>query len=203
MIDLHEAWRSTWRALGVADPDMALCDTLLACYAAPQRHYHSVQHLQECFVHWEALRDVAQHPAEVALALWFHDAVYDVHRHDNEARSAAWAQDAAAAAGCGTQAAERIAALVLATRHDAEPGSPDAQVLIDVDLAILAAAPERFAEYESQVRAEYAHVPDWLFKRARRKVLEGFLRRPRIYWTERFWRQYEETARGNLRRALA
>jgi len=39
------------------------------------------------------------HPAEVELAIWFHDAIYDLWRTDNEARSADWTRDAIVAAG--------------------------------------------------------------------------------------------------------
>ena len=93
--------------------------------------------------------------------------------------------------------------LVLVTRHDGEPKTPDEALLSDIDLAILGAGPKRFDEYETQVRAEYRHVPTALYRPGRRKVLNGFLERPRIYHTEWFRERYEAQARRNLERSLA
>ncbi len=55
-----------------------------------------------------------------------------------------------------------------------------------------------FDEYELQIREEYAVIPAFLFRRKRRAVLEGFLQRPRIFNTQRFFDLYEVRARENL-----
>jgi predicted metal-dependent HD superfamily phosphohydrolase len=91
--------------------------------------------------------------------------------------------------------------LVLATRHTAVPDGPAAQLLVDIYLAILGAPVERFEEYERQIRAEYAHVPGWLFRRTRRVILRGFLERPFLYGTAHFRAALESRARANLERA--
>jgi predicted metal-dependent HD superfamily phosphohydrolase len=93
--------------------------------------------------------------------------------------------------------------LVMATRHDARPATPDAALVVDIDLAILGAEAERFDEYEVQVRQEYAWVPGPLFRRKRRAILEGLLARPGIYATAWFHPRFEARARANLRRSLA
>jgi predicted metal-dependent HD superfamily phosphohydrolase len=134
--------------------------------------------------------------------LWFHDAVYEVRRSDNEERSASWAQSAAAAAGLPSIVGSRVHDLILATKHDAAPGTNDTALLVDVDLAILGAPEPRFDEFEGQVREEYAWVPSFLFKRKRRYILETFLRRAHVYHTEHFRKAYEASARANLTRAL-
>jgi predicted metal-dependent HD superfamily phosphohydrolase len=72
-----------------------------------------------------------------------------------------------------------VHALVMATGHDAVPQGRDQEVLVDIDLSILGATPARFDEYEQQVRAEYAWVPEFLFRRKRRAILGQFLARPR------------------------
>ena len=84
-----------------------------------------------------------------------------------------------------------------------EPVGPDAQLLVDIDLAILGAAPARFDEYERQVRNEYAHVPDEAFREGRRRVLQQFLARPVIYRTAPAHRTLERRARANLARSIA
>jgi predicted metal-dependent HD superfamily phosphohydrolase len=195
---LRASWAEAWRTLGVDSPDMALRDDLLARYSEARRAYHTVQHLGECLALLAQERAHAERPGEVALALWFHDAIYDARRHDNEERSAAWARQALLEAGAAGEVAERVHALVMATRHEAQPEGDDAKLLVDIDLAILGAPPERFAEYEQQIRAEYAHVPGPLFKLGRRKILQGFLAREPLYLTPSLRTRLEARARRNL-----
>jgi predicted metal-dependent HD superfamily phosphohydrolase len=196
-------WNGAWHALGVAPPGNALCDELQRRYAEPQRRYHTMQHLGECLAWFEREKALAEHPGEVALALWFHDAIYDVHAHDNEARSADWARQALLEAGAAADAAERVHALVMATRHDAVPQGRDAELLIDIDLSILGAERARFDEYERQVQAEYAFVPDEVRLPRRRAILQRFLDRDAIYATPRMHAQLEARARANLQRSIA
>lgn len=75
------------------------------------------------------------------------------------------------------------------------------QVLVDIDLSILGASEERFAEYEQQIRSEYSFVPGWLFRRKRRSILKSFLGRNHIYSTPHFHSLLEIKARQNLHRA--
>ena len=92
MVDLHGTWSRGWKGLGAHTAGDALFTTLLAKYDEPHRHYHSRQHLIECLQHFDAVRHLPVHAAEVEVALWFHDAIYDLQRSDNEARSADWAR---------------------------------------------------------------------------------------------------------------
>jgi predicted metal-dependent HD superfamily phosphohydrolase len=198
------AWKRLWTELGAHTIDGGVFNQLVAAYSERHRHYHTLQHLRECLAHLDAATSLARRPAEVELALWFHDAIYDPRRDDNEQRSADWAASAARAGGCAAEVAQRVHALVLATRtHEAASDDPDTRLLLDIDLAILGAAPARFAEYERQVRAEYAHLPEPDFRAGRARVLAGFVARPRIYGTDAFHDALEIRARGNLHAALS
>lgn len=198
------AWQRLWGELGAQAVNGGLMNQLVAAYSERHRHYHTLQHLRECLVHFDAAASLARHPAEVELALWFHDAVHDPQRPDNEQRSADWAHASVLAAGCHADVAQRVQSLVLATqRHVAPADDPDCALLLDVDLAILGAAPARFDEYERQVRAEYAHVPEPEFRAGRARILAGFLQRRRIYLTDAFHDALEARARTNLSQAVA
>jgi predicted metal-dependent HD superfamily phosphohydrolase len=197
-------WQRLWGELGATAANGGLMNQLVAAWGEGHRRYHTLQHLRECLAHFEAASMLARRPAEVELAIWFHDAVYDARRDDNEERSADWARDSVIAAGCDAQVAERVHALVMATRsHEAVGDDPDTRLLLDIDLAILGAAPARFDEYERQVRLEYAHVDDEAWRNGRARVLRGFLERPRLYVTDAFRDALEVRARENLARSLA
>jgi predicted metal-dependent HD superfamily phosphohydrolase len=197
-----ERWRSTWKGLGVETAGADLYTVLRTRYAEAHRSYHTIQHLGECFVAFDDARHLADKVHEVELALWFHDAVYEVRRQDNEEQSASWARDAAIQHGVASSAADRVHHLVLATKHNATPASPDAALVVDVDLAILGAPAERFDEYEQQIRQEYSWAPGILFRRKPREILETFLARPCIYSTDFFQTRFEVSARSNLARSI-
>jgi len=200
--NLHvELWREAWGDLGCSAEDSGFRE-LVTRYGEAHRRYHTTQHLSECLGLWRTVRALAAHPGEVAVALWFHDAVYDTKRQDNEERSADLARDAVTRAGLAAEVGARVHALIMATRHDALPADRDMQLLVDIDLSILGADVTRFDEYERQVREEYAWVPSIMFRRTRRKILEQFLERPRIFQTEHFYQAREAAARQNLQRSV-
>lgn len=178
-------------------------DELVARYSEPHRNYHTLQHLTECLAYFETASHLAEHPGEVEIALWFHDGIYDTQRHDNERQSADWARAVLEGHGAAPSTVQRVDGLIMATCHSALPVSPDARLLVDVDLSILGAGPARFAEYEQQIRDEYAFVPAALFRQKRGEILQAFLDRPVIYNTPLFHETLEARARENLRKAVA
>ena len=199
-IDLE--FRQAWHAVGAHDAADTCLAALRRAWREPQRHYHSLQHLSECLDLLRAHRELAERPHELVLALWFHDAVYDPRAKDNEQRSADWARQALGEAGADPAATARIHALILDTAHAVEPAPGDPSLLVDIDLAILGAAPERFAEYERQVRAEYAWVPGFLFRYKRRQLLREFARREPLYRTPALRERLLAQARINLAGAI-
>jgi predicted metal-dependent HD superfamily phosphohydrolase len=202
--DFQQSWLRAWRGCGARDDGLDTMRTVLARWSEPHRHYHTRQHLAECLDAFGGARNLPPHPADVEMALWFHDAIHDARRNDNEQLSAEWARLALINAGVGPEVAQRVHDLVLATRHTGGvPVALDAQVLLDIDLAILGAPPPRYAQYEAQVRAEYAHLPIWTFRWKRAEILRGFLQRTRIYNTPYFHDELEAQARENLERSLA
>ncbi|PTA68887.1 phosphohydrolase [Deinococcus arcticus] len=138
----------------------------------------------------------------LALAVWGHDLIYDPRAGDNEARSAqvfgAWL----ATQGAVPAHMAQIRALILATQHTAAPATREEALLVDADLGILGASPADFAAYDAAIRQEYRHVPGPLYRIGRRKVLQGFLKRGRIYTTPEF-AELEAQARANLAVALS
>ena len=116
--------------------------------------------------------------------------------------SADWAQRVLAEAGAPAEVVQRVHALIMATRHSEVPATPDAKLVVDIDLAILGAAPARFDEYELQIRDEYGFVPEALFREKRGEILRGFLQRPAIFSTPAYAARFEAQARNNLARAL-
>jgi predicted metal-dependent HD superfamily phosphohydrolase len=176
---------------------------LEARWREPHRHYHTMQHLDECLARFATVRSEAVRPDEVEAALWLHDAIYDPHAADNEERSAALAGEMLAAGGVGEAAIERVREMILATRHDMRPPPGDIALVCDIDLAILGESDARFAEYERQVRAEYAWVPAPIYRIRRRAILHGLLARTQLFITPSLRERFEAAARANLTRALA
>jgi len=198
-----ERFEALTRRLGLDLPVDIAFDELARCWAEPHRAYHTTEHLLACLATLDGVRHLADRPDEVEWALWYHDAVYRTRGGGSEEASADLSDDWLARGGAPDDVRGRVRALILATKHDAEPPTPDAALLVDVDLAILGAPPDAYDRYEAQVRREYRWVPGPLFRHKRREVLQGFLERPRLYATDAMRDRLEIRARDNLERAIA
>ncbi len=177
-------------------------EQLVAHYSATGRTYHNVHHLTECLNHLALIGDTAQYPFEIEIALWFHDAIYDPAAHDNEEKSADWAVRFLTGNQLSSAVVQRIYSLIMATKSHHAIGV-DQQLLVDIDLAILGSSSRRFAEYQQQIRQEYAFVEEALYRQKRAQVLASFFNRARIYQTDCFYQQLENKARQNLKAALS
>lgn len=202
---LAATWAAAWSSLGRPAPT-GLEAELMTAWSEPQRHYHDQRHLRECLALWARWCEYSLRAGEVAIALWFHDAIYDPQGSNNELNSAAWAARSLVRAGADSDTAQRVHDLVMATQHDAPAAlgsSPDAQLLVDIDLSILGSPAERFERYDQDVRKEYAWVSGFRYQEARAQVLQSFLDRPQLYHGEQAVALLEAQARINLAAALS
>ncbi len=175
-------------------------DDLIAAYAAPNRHYHSLPHIEDCLDRLARANDLSATEREILTeAIWWHDVVYDPTRSDNEELSARLAEQHVAA-----EMREEVGRLIRLTKtHRVEPGDRLGAILISIDLSILAAEPSRYDDYAAAIRKEFAHVPDDVYRVGRSDVLRRFAARPVIFPDAAFAQACEQKARDNLARELA
>ncbi|MFD7310584.1 hypothetical protein [Promicromonospora sp. NPDC059942] len=200
--------RSAVGAGATADTDAieAVGQSLLDRWADENRHFHNLRHLASVLHRVDELAEETHEPDLVRLAAWYHGAVFNAERKVADASqggeqttaSAALADKELTGLGVPVRAADRVAALVNAiVRHAPDPTDFDAAVLNDADLAMLAAEPQRYKDYKSAVRAEYAHIPAEDYLRARIRVIERLLARKSLFLSP-MGAAWEEPARQNL-----
>lgn len=179
---------------------------LYAAYQGPNRHYHTLGHLSHMFDELRTATDaglVVEDEAALRFAIWFHDYVYELNT-DNELASAHAAYTEALE--FGEAFADLVFDLILVTKHNhvkLPPMTNDQRVLCDLDLTSLAFPEDWFEENTNDIRKEYASVPDEIFWPKRKEILQMFLDRPSIYYTQYFRDLYEDKARKNLTNAIS
>jgi len=194
-------WIELMRQFGLSD-NQATYAELIRAYAEKHRHYHSDAHINACLQHFDSVREVAEHPAEVELALWFHDAIYKPMSSTNELDSANWCAKFLAENNIADDVIQRVHKLIMATCHSAELAGNDERLVVDIDLAILGAPEDIYQTFETNVRKEYQWVPSFIFKSKRKEILQGFLKREKIYHHAYFYELLERRARENLAAAV-
>ncbi len=178
-------------------------------YAEPHRAYHTQAHVDAMLRGLRAEAGRITHADAVELAIWYHDAIYDPAATDNEARSAALLRTEMA--GLADPALIGWAALMVeaSARHVLPKATPDmlrdaAATFLDLDMAILGAAPGEYGAYEAGIAAEYIPVHGEAgFRRGRAAFLAATLARDRLFLTDRFHAALDVLARENIRRTLA
>lgn len=201
-VTTEERWQALWTRLGGRESMERWHEVLVACYSAPERHYHTLEHIASCLVLLDELRSLAGRPDEVELALWTHDVIWEPLGTESELLSAGWMRQVGIVAGVNESILRRVADLIMATTHAHQAKGGDAALIQDLDLAILGADQERFDAYDAAIAAEYSTVPAAAFRAGRAQVLHQFLHRPAIYQTTACQTRFESYARANLARAL-
>ena len=169
---------------------------LLTRWSEPHRRHHNVEHLYDVLAAVATLADdgpAFDHDA-VDLAVWFHDAVYEIGRDDNENRSAELARERLTTSPLRD---EVVRLILLTTSHTVAADDVNGAVLSDADLSVLGSPPERYTRYANAVRAEYASIPDEVFRPARARVLTALLDGA-MFHTARGRELWEDRARANV-----
>jgi len=174
---------------------------LRSAWSESQRFYHTLDHLSETLIAFSKIRGLATNPDSIELALFFHDFVYDsgprAHSKSdtNESASAARFEKLMTPLKILDDATLRsVRELILMTEHH-RAHTPDEKIMSDADLSILGATPERFREYQEQIRQEYSWVPEETYRSRRAEIMKSFRERNPVF---HFLVELEPAARRNL-----
>lgn len=205
MLDLQHEWEQLLQIFGIAPTQAQPAFIGLSqAYSSSGRVYHTLVHIQDMLERIDRLRDYATNVPAIQLATWFHDCVYDPRADNNEEQSALYARNTLTSLALPDATIQTVAQMILCTKtHRVDERFTDCQILLDADLAILGTSALQYAAYAEAIRQEYHWVPAPAYKSARTRILQAFLQRTRIYWTEPMYAALEEQARENLRREIA
>lgn len=172
----------------------------LPYYNQSGRAYHNAAHVRAML---GALEGRGVLTPTLTLAVWGHDLVYNPRAKDNEARSAAAFDAWLSGRDVSSEVRRNVQRLILATTPTPpdRPLARDEALLRDADLSIFGAPPAVYDTYEQAIRQEYRHLPQFMYRWGRRRLLRAFLDRERVYLTAEF-AALEPQARANLARAL-
>lgn len=176
---------------------------LLLAYSEPQRVYHTLKHIESCFKIFQDVVHLAKNADALALAIWFHDAIYDIDADDNEQRSADWfLQETDGIFDDSLR--DLVYRHILATMHcGTDIKDHDSQIMVDIDLSSFAKPWPEFLRDSEDVRAEKPGMPDKKFYPKQCGFQQFLLEQPRFFQSDYFYRNYEKQARQNLTRFMA
>jgi predicted metal-dependent HD superfamily phosphohydrolase len=176
---------------------------LTRLYSARSRAYHNLSHIRSLLSLGDQFSQKIKNYHAVCFAIWFHDAVYNTRKKDNEDLSAELASECLTSLKVPGETIGLVREMILATKdHRHHETADDLNVFLDLDLSILGSGAKIYQSYSKAIRKEYWWVPSPLYRQERKKVLENFLMRDSIYFSDEMAQKYEEQARLNIGREL-
>jgi len=188
-------WRRCHTGPGVRDPGMLHAE-IAAHYAEPGRHYHTLEHIDECLARLDDVADLVEDADAIEIAIWFHDVICASGVRDNEARSARFYLQRSEGA---TPAFRRaVCRMILASRHVRPMLRADSGYMVDIDLAGFGRPWAEFRSTTDLIRAESPHRSDGEFAAGLAPFLRSLVARPRMFATDWFRERCEAAARRNV-----
>ena len=201
---LKSNWLNLLTLLNADLPEgTAVFKNLVEAHSDSARHYHNLNHVGDLLRLAESVRSIAESSPTIELATWFHDYVYNSQRQDNEIKSAIYAEEILTRLNIEPDIVQAVIQIILSTqKHQPLTESIDNLIFLDLDLAILAASSDRYFKYAAAIRKEYSWLSVRDYQQGRKQVLNTFLARTKIYYTDYFERRWEQQARANLAREI-
>jgi len=180
-----------------------LWDEVEKNYSGKNRHYHTLQHLENLLITLTEVKSEIQNWESILFTLFYHDIIYTALKSDNEENSALLAEKRMQQLSVSNDIIERCKNQILATKSHSKSTDSDTNYFTDADLSVLGQPWEIYSLYYKNVRKEYAIYPDFIYNPGRKKVIQHFLSMNSIYKTDYFYNQFEKVAKENLMKELS
>jgi len=169
-------------------------------YTTKNRHYHNLSHIFNMLKQLDEAQTEIKDLDSLKFAIWYHDIIYKSTKKDNEEKSALFALEKLKKINFEPERTQLTETLIVSTKkhNTLLTQNNDNAVLLDLDLSILGTDWNTYKKYISNIRQEYKVYPDFMYNPGRKKVLNHFLERENLYFTEHYKQQYEQQARENL-----
>jgi len=216
-INREKIIKSHWMPLEASHKSGAW-NALDAGYTERHRAYHSWDHVAGLLEKLDVFSDLSTRSDLIALAAFWHDAVYRTQNQDGSPRpDFENVRDSAEMFRQYTllkpSDADAVYDMIMATANHMQakvekqyyPGfAGDLDLFLDLDLSSLASSWDEFIEHLDEIRTEFSWAPEEVFYSLHLRVLEKFAKDDvRLYRraeTRELWR---EPARANLKRCIA
>jgi len=198
-----DRFRSLWQRCLIedaADNSDEIYQRLIDGYQEPERHYHTLAHIEQCLGMFDQCKSLAREPDALELAVWFHDVIFEAGKPDNEKRSAQlYLQLSDGVHDASTRGL--VDRLIMATLHDGSSlADHDAIYMVDIDLSSFGLSWEEFLQDSQNLRRENADLSDAEYYRKKANFQNFLLAKERFYLSDYFAERLETRARANLAR---
>lgn len=180
-------------------------------YDSKGRRYHNPRHIGEMLTGYQKIKHLLKNPTEVYMAIIFHDIIYKIGHQTNEEESARFAvkflsKHLLEPENIDLRLLEKLINLTKLHGKEAlekQDLTEDERLFLDLDMAILGAASERFMEYEKEIELEYAVLyPYDAYKNGRLEFLKA-VKAKSIYLSEYYKTRLEVKAKQNINLLIA
>ena len=167
-------------------------------YSIKERHYHTLQHLENQLDQLAEIRSEIQDWDTILFSLYYHDIIYSPIKSDNEEKSAEFAEEQLKQTSVSNEKIELCKKQILATKLHIKSTDNDTDYFTDADLSVLGQDWKTYSSYSKNVRKEYSTYSDFVYNSGREKILTHFLTMNRIFKTDFFYNKFETQAKANL-----
>ncbi|CAG9324504.1 unnamed protein product [Blepharisma stoltei] len=204
---LKERWYNLCKKLGIENRKIEYWWEMVSSqYNRKFRYYHTLNHIYQMY---SLLDNYSNNYSQILeLSIWFHDVIYYADYkgfHDdrnNEVKSKDlfinFCKD------CGiNECYSKVESYILATiTHRPETTEEEELIFLDLDMSILGASEETYNEYSENIKREYSFYSDEDYRKGRCQVMQKFLERDHIYYSDYFRPMLENQARNNISREI-
>lgn len=192
-------WDKIASMYNFGDISNEIFDDLYSRYSNKNRHHHNIEHIVSML---DELELINENDLALFMSIWLHDIVYDPKRRDNEELSAKYSMYVSEKLGLPGGVSDRIYNYIISTKHKGEPEEYFNKLLLDLDISIFGKNQIFIEKYEEGIRKEYSFAPIDKYLDSRIFVLNSFLNRSELYFTDYFKGKYELKARENLEKLI-